>query len=177
MSEHAQTPMFLGDVVPPGATFSIRATTPADSEWVRRMLRQYWASERILTRGRVVDAMSLPAFAAMHDQTPVGLLTYEVRGDQCEIVTHNAVAGSGGIGTCLLAAVRQAARAQGCRRLWAVTTNDNTDAVRFYQRRDFDIAAFHRDAITQARRLKPEIPDVGLGGVPIRHEIELEYLL
>ena len=77
----------------------------------------------------------------------------------------------------LLAAARMEARERGCRRLWLVTTNDNTPAVRFYQRRDFDICAFHRNAITESRRLKPEIPDEGLFGIRVRHEIELEYLL
>jgi ribosomal protein S18 acetylase RimI-like enzyme len=58
-----------------------------------------------------------------------------------------------------------------------VTTNDNTPALRFYQRRDFDIVAFHRNAVTEGRALKPTIPDVGFDGIPIRHEIEMEYML
>src|SRR5438552_12334180 len=71
-----------------------------------------------------------------------------------------------------------AAVAAGCRRVWLVTTNDNAHAIAFYQRRGWDWVGFHRDAITEARRsLKPEIPERGEGGVPIRHEIELEILL
>jgi len=165
------------NVVPPGATFDVRRTTAEDSGWIRQVLRQYWASERILSRGRVHEPLSLPGFAAMRDDEPVGLITYHVEGDQCEIITHNSMADSGGIGSCLLAAVRNEARQRGCARLWLVTTNDNTPAIRFYQRRDFDIAALHRGAITEAKRLKPEIPDTGLDGIPIRHEIELAYEL
>lgn len=33
------------------------------------------------------------------------------------------------------------------------------------------------DAITGARRIKPEIPFVGFDGIPIRHEVELEMRL
>ncbi len=39
------------------------------------------------------------------------------------------------------------------------------------------MVAFHRDAVTKARMLKAEIPNVGFDGIPIRHEIELEYTL
>jgi len=37
--------------------------------------------------------------------------------------------------------------------------------------------AVHRDAVSDSRRLKPEIPQVGEHGIPIRDEIELETLL
>ncbi|MEM7754194.1 MAG: GNAT family N-acetyltransferase [Planctomycetota bacterium] len=164
-------------VVPPGASFSLRPTAAEDYTWMRRVLKQYWASEQVVTGGRLHDVLELEGIAAWRDDEPVGLITYRVEGDECEIVTHNSMADSGGIGSCLLSAVRQEARARGCERLWLVTTNDNVPALRFYQRRDFDIAAFHRGAITEARKLKPEMPDTGLDGIPIRHEIELEYLL
>ncbi len=69
---------------------------------------------------------------------------------------------------------RLAAR-HGCARLWLITTNDNVDALRFYQRRGFELAALHRRAVDESRsRLKPEIPVAGAYGIPIRDEIELE---
>jgi hypothetical protein len=56
-----------------------------------------------------------------------------------------------------------------------VTTNDNVDALRFYQRRGFRLRAVRPGAVDDARRtLKPEIPAVGEQGIPIRDEIELE---
>ena len=67
--------------------------------------------------------------------------------------------------------------AAGCRRLWLITTNDNLAALRFYQRRGFELVAVHRRAVAAARRLKPEIPLVGAHGIPIRDEIELEMAL
>ncbi len=164
-------------VVPPGATFEIRRTTDADHHWMRRVLKQYWASERIVTRGRLHDAVELEAIGAWRDDEPVGLVTFRIENNECEIVTHNSMADSGGIGSCLLSAVRQEARGRGCTRLWLVTTNDNTPAMRFYQRRDFLICELHKNAITEARKLKPEMPDIGLDGIPIRHEVELEFHL
>jgi hypothetical protein len=58
------------------------------------------------------------------------------------------------------------------------TTNDNVDALRFYQRRGFRLAALRTRAVDELRRrLKPTIPAVGEHGIPIRDEIELEIEL
>ncbi|GJM19195.1 MAG: N-acetyltransferase [Phycisphaeraceae bacterium] len=157
--------------------FVIRPLVESDKGWVREALKRYWASMRQVTKGRLHQADELPGFAAMRDGEPVGLLTYEIRDNQCEIITHNSLAGHGGIGSCLLAEVRKLAREKGCSRLWCITTNDNMPALRFYQRREFDLVALHRGAIAEGRKLKPEIPEVGMDGIRIRHEVELEYKL
>jgi RimJ/RimL family protein N-acetyltransferase len=81
------------------------------------------------------------------------------------------------VGTALLSAAREVAADAGCRRIWLVTTNDNTPAMRFYERRGFRQSAVYRDALDRSRVLKPEIPEIGLNGVPIRDEIEYEILL
>ena len=82
------------------------------------------------------------------------------------------------MGSALLGAVEELARRRGCKRLWLVTTNDNTHALAFYQRRGFVLAALHRDAVTEARKtLKPSLPLVGEGGIPLRDELELEKRL
>lgn len=165
------------NILPKSANFDVRPIGASDRDWVRRVLTQYWASPQIYSKGRLTNAVELPGFAAIRDDTPVGLITYRIEEKDCEIVTHNSLAGCGGIGSCLLAAVRHEARERGCTRLWLMTTNDNTPALRFYQRRDFDLVGIHRDVMHQARRLKPHIPDRGLDDIPIRHEIELEYRL
>jgi RimJ/RimL family protein N-acetyltransferase len=73
--------------------------------------------------------------------------------------------------------VKEVAVASGCERLWLITTNDNTPALRFYQKRGFQLVAIHRNALEHSRRLKPQIPLLGLNGIPLRDEIELEMLL
>lgn len=177
MGDQRTPGMDTSNIVPKGANFDVRPVGPEDREWVQRVLNQYWASSTIYSRGKATNAAELPAFAAIRDGTPVGLITYCIDGDDCEIVTHNSLAGCGGIGSCLLAAVRHEAREQGCKRLWLVTTNDNTPAMRFYQRRDFDFVHIERDVMHKARQMKPDIPGRGLDDIPIRHEIELEYRL
>jgi Acetyltransferase (GNAT) family len=75
----------------------------------------------------------------------------------------------------LIEAAAQLARRQGCTRLWVITTNDNVDALRFYQRRGFCLVRVHRGAVDRSRAtLKPEIPAAGAYGIPLRDEIELE---
>jgi len=69
------------------------------------------------------------------------------------------------------------ASASGCTRLWLITTNDNVDALLFYQKRAFVLAKLHRDAVTHARKLKPEIPLHGIESIPICDEIELEMMI
>jgi hypothetical protein len=39
------------------------------------------------------------------------------------------------------------------------------------------MAALHHNAIDLSRKLKPEIPLIGMDGIPIRDEIELEIIL
>jgi len=73
--------------------------------------------------------------------------------------------------------VAEVARKEKSTRLWLITTNDNLLALGFYQRRGFHICAVNPDAITEARKIKPSIPQIGLEGIPLRDEIVLEISL
>lgn len=108
---------------------------------------------------------------------PVGIATYRVEGDECELVTLDALVQRRGVGSALLERVAAEARSRSCRRLWLITTNDNLNALGFYQRRGLRLVALRRDAIAEARKLKPEISAVGAQGIPIRDDIELELAL
>ena len=107
----------------------------------------------------------------------MGLATYRVAGGECELVSLDAVHHWQGIGSALLTGVANEARRHGCRRLWLTTTNDNLNAIRFYQRRGLRLVDVHPGAVDDARRLKPSIPLVGEHGIPIRDELELELEL
>ncbi len=113
----------------------------------------------------------------MRNETPTGLVTYRLEAVECEIVTIDSLIEGIGIGTALIDTVKAAAVAAKCERLWLITTNDNVKALRFYQRRGFALVAVYRNALEESRRLKPEIPLVGMHGIPLRDEIELELRL
>jgi ribosomal protein S18 acetylase RimI-like enzyme len=155
----------------------MRALGPGDREWALEIVRG-WGADFVVSRGRKIFAADLPGFCAVSPSGErVGFVTYEVVDDQCQLVTLHAFVPFVGIGTRLVEAVRTAAVDNGCRRLWLITTNDNVDALRFYQRRGFSLVAVHRGLREVARRLKPEIPMVGSYGIPIRDEVELEMPL
>ncbi len=158
-------------------TPSIRELNSGDQEWVDRVTAEAWGAETVAVHGRLYRPSELPGFSATLDGSPAGLITYSIEGQACEVVTLNSWREGEGIGTALLEAVRQIARQAGCRRLWLITTNDNTRALRFYQKWGFRLAAVHIDAVARDRRLKPEIPLLGDDGIPIRDEIELELEL
>ncbi|HYX85227.1 MAG TPA: GNAT family N-acetyltransferase [Gaiellales bacterium] len=154
-----------------------RELTSDDRAWVRGILRERWGAPVVVSRGVVHEPETLPGFVAEDDGEAVGLVTYRIAGRECEIVTIDALVEEHGVGTILLDAVTDAARAARCRRLWLITTNDNLRALRFYQRRGFFLVAVHRDAATRSREIKPTIPEVGEYGIPIRDELELELPL
>ena len=157
---------------------SIHSLSRSDHEWLAQIWREYWGAEYIVTRGRIVHASEVYGFYASDQHgEPLGLLTFQVSGDQCEIVTVDAFNQYSGVGTTLIEAVTKYAVAEGCRRIWLITTNDNLDALRFYQRRGFHLVTIHRDALDRSRELKPSIPKVGEYNIPLRDEIELEMLL
>lgn len=156
-------------------TLEVRPVGPGDLAWVQPLLREHWGETRVVSRGRAHQADALPAFAAILGGTPVGLATYRFEGGQCEVVSLNSLVIGGGLP--LIQAVRKAAVEAGCRRLWLITTNDNLGALRFYQKIGFTLAALHVRALDESRRLKPSIPLIGIGGIPLRDEIELEMML
>jgi N-acetylglutamate synthase-like GNAT family acetyltransferase len=154
---------------------STRAATAADRSWVESFLADN-SSSRVARRGELVRPIEHTMLIAERGGGLVGLLTYELGDDRvCEILSLHATEPWKGVGTALLDSVAALATTAGCRTLWLVTTNDNVDALRFYQRRGFRLRAIRPGAVDDARRaLKPEIPEVGEHGIAIRDEIELE---
>jgi ribosomal protein S18 acetylase RimI-like enzyme len=154
----------------------VRALDTSDGAWKREQLER-WEAARVVSRGKLYDVLTLPGFVAERGDERVGLLTYHIEGDQCEVVTLHSIVQDIGAGSALMATAQAMAREAGCKRLWLITTNDNLHALRFYQRRGMHIAAVHVNALEESRRIKPEIPLMGMDGIPLRDEIELEILL
>jgi ribosomal protein S18 acetylase RimI-like enzyme len=159
------------------AGLAVRSVTDDERPKLAELLTREWGSPRMISRGEEHDASQCPALICVDGDLIVGLATYEITGAECQLLTIDAFRQNLGIGSRLLEAVIQQARSAGCRRLWLVTTNDNVDAIRFYQRRGLRLMAVHPAAIDEARRLKPTIPEVGHYGIPIHDELEFELEL
>jgi ribosomal protein S18 acetylase RimI-like enzyme len=155
----------------------IREYRPEDDRaWAGVWMDNHFGGALQARRGELHDVLELPGLVAERDARPVGILTYRIDGDECELAVLLALERGQGTGVALVDALVDAAA--GCRRIWVVTTNDNVDALRFYQRRGFRLAALRPGAVDEARRtLKPQIGATGEHGIPIRDELELELPL
>ena len=154
-----------------------RAWTPEDRAWGAEQAQRLFGGTIVISRGRTHRPLELDGYCAFLNGARTGLATYAITGDECELVTLDSLVQWQGVGTALMREVERAAAAAGCRRLWLITTNDNIDALRFYQRRGFCLAAVHAGALEHSRKLKPAIPLTGHYGIPLTDELELHKLL
>jgi ribosomal protein S18 acetylase RimI-like enzyme len=154
--------------------FDVRDVRPEDRPTIRERLTESWGSTIVIAHGVEYDAAGLPGLLAVppDDPDPLGLLTYRAEPDAWEVVTLDAFQEGIGVGTALLDELEHRAAAAGASRVWLITTNDNTHALRFYQRRGYDLTALRLGAVDAARTAKPEIPLIA-DGIAIRHELEL----
>jgi RimJ/RimL family protein N-acetyltransferase len=157
--------------------FAICRIQDSDRAWVREWMIETWGTEMVVAHGIVYRPHELNGFCALMDGEPIGLITLNLVGDACEIVTLDSKLAKNGIGTALIQAAQTFAHELHCSRLWLVTTNDNITALRFYQKCRFRIKAIYPNAIDAARKIKPQIPELGEHGIPIRDEIEMEMTL
>ena len=134
---------------------------------------ELWGSTLQVVHQTVFRPAELPGLIAERAGRLVGLLTYQTDGGVLEVVTLNALERRTGVGTILMEAVAADARQQHCHEIRLTTTNDNLDAIRFYQRRGLRLVALRPGAVDRARLEKPEIPGVGAYGIPLRDEIDL----
>jgi len=158
-------------------SIEIKPITQGDYVWVMQFLEEVAHSVRIVSRGNLHEPAKLSGFIGLHNGKAAALLTYRIVNGELEVVTlHSSVEGQG-LGSGLLQAAQKVAAKNKCRRLWLITTNDNTKAIRFYQKRGMVLTAVYANALAHSRTLKPEIPLIGNDGIPIRDEIEFEIKL
>lgn len=146
-------------------------------KWVKEYMKENWGSTLLVSRGKIYNTSEMPALIAIKDGNFCGLLVYREEGEQIEIMSIDAMPQFEGIGTQLINSLKEWAIEKKFKRIWLITTNDNVDALRFYQRRGFSLVKVHKNAVTEARRLKPSIPLIGYYNIPIKDEIELELLI
>ena len=157
--------------------FEVRRVEAHERPQVANFLEAHWGSVQIVSRGHIHQADCLPAFVAIWDEQVVGLVTYHIHQGMCEIVSLDSLIVKIGVGTALINAVIDEAARYNCKRAWLITTNDNLNALGFYQRRGFRLVAVYQGAIDVAREMKPQIPHIGMDNIPIHDELELQMWL
>ena len=156
---------------------NIREITKPYRKFIVEFLSVEWGSSIIVTKGKLHEIEKLSGYVVVINDEIKGIITYSISENECEIVSLNSLVSNKGIGSLLIKSVIEKAKVSMCKRVWLITTNDNTNAIRYYQKRGFDLLMVHKDAILESRRIKPQIPQYGFDDIPIRHEIEFELLL
>lgn len=145
-----------------------------DLDELRALLRQRWG-ETLMMFGRSWKLGDYDAYVARDAAgTIVRLVTTVVQKSTRLALTLDNFSEQPGIGRLLLDFVMTMGREEGARSLRVLTTNDNTPALRYFQKRGFRIVAFYPGAIAVYRQVAPTLPEIGVDGIPVRDAIELE---
>ncbi len=155
--------------------YKIEEAQQADRDQLARFIETRWGSRVVVVSGNVYLPAELPALIARAENGDwLGVLTYAVHPLDYEVITLDSLQPGVGIGSAQLESVCECARLSGSRSVRLVTTNDNLNALGFYQKHGFYLRAVRPGAVNEARRLKPEIPLTAENGIEIRDELELE---
>ena len=156
----------------PRVEFEIKPIT--DRAFLDELLRLRWSGGALMLRGKIVHPKDVEALAAYHDGRLAGVATWRLEGPVMYLATLNNITEQRGVGMALLDAMLKLGREKGSALLRVIVTNDNLNALGFYQRRGFRIIAVYPGAIDTIRALMPAIPYIGQNRIQMRDEIELE---
>jgi GNAT superfamily N-acetyltransferase len=148
-----------------------------EREEVARFIEGHWHSRMVMSRGQCFYPHLEEGIVERREGQLVGLITFRRDDAGMEILTLDSDLEGQGIGSSLMLEAIAEARRRECRRVWFTTTNDNLRGMRFYQRLGFRFCAVNVGAVDAARRLKPQIPEVGQEGIPIHDEIVMELVI
>lgn len=153
----------------------IRSVTPDDAKWIKEIMDGSWGGLPLIIRGK--KYYPTDGIVAENESGVAGFLFYEIQNTNCEIVVFEIFDKFKGTGTVMLNRFLELAKNKQCKRIHLMTTNDNLDALRFYQRRGFTICGIHLDSIKVSRKMKPAIGMIGDYDIPMRDEIDLERMI
>lgn len=150
---------------------------------LRAWLAQRWGEPTVEWHGEVYDPADLEGFVAQRAGEIGGIITFAVYPGRLHIVYVDASQRRKGIGSLLLARVLEEAVYRGLERITATTTNDNLEALAFFQYHGFQLTALRTGAalvqngatlVTDAAAATPSEPQESIVS---RDEIDLEYVL
>lgn len=155
----------------------IKTISQKNRQQINNFISSQWFSTDMVVRGEIIDMTTMDGFIMYDNKTIVGLVTYRLKDNECEIMSLDSLIERHGIGTALVNQVIEIAIKKKCNRVKLITTNDNINALYFYQKRGFDMVCLYHNALDTSRKLKPSIPMFGEFNIPLKHEIELQMNL
>ncbi|AOH56914.1 GNAT family N-acetyltransferase [Peribacillus muralis] len=142
---------------------------------VKRFFIHHWETSQVVFSRGLFHYAELEGFGVMDEADEIsGLGTYKVSDQVCQIISLNSVHENQGVGSSLLYVMENIAKEKNCHTIKAITTNDNLQALKFFQKRGYAISEIVPNAVERSREIKPEIPFYSSDGIPIRDEIILE---
>ncbi len=139
--------------------------------------RMHWGSSQMIISSGTYDCAMLDGYVYVEDASILGLITYVLHEDSLEVISLDSIQEGQGIGSRLMEKVEQFAKLQGIRQIELITTNDNLQALKFYQKRGYRITDVMPNAVVEARKVKPTIPLIGNEGIPLLDELKLKKII
>lgn len=113
----------------------IKEIKKENKERVISFFKEHWGSSEIVISSGVYKCENLDGFICEENHQIIGLVTYIIKNNEIEIISLDSVQEGKGIGTSLLEKVENLARQKQIKLVSLITTNDNLNALRFYQKK------------------------------------------
>lgn len=149
----------------------------SNRECINEFIMKNWFTTTMILRGKEIDMTKVEGIFVLKDNDIIGLVTFVVNGLNMEITSLDSLHEKQGIGSTLMRLAEREALDRNCSNITLITTNDNINALRFYQKRGYDMVHLFHNALDVSRKMKPEIPLIGENDIPLRHEIEFEKII
>jgi|GEM_PF-1667667 len=152
---------------------TIKPISDTDRIWLPVWISQRWRTETLVFRGEKNSPAELPGFVAFMHKMPVGVITYRIKDEACQIISLDTVVHGKGIGISLLEKVLELMQEQKTHKIRMLTTNDNVKRMEFLENAGFKKVKVYEDEVVKySRKVKPEIQPYGYEHIPIKDEIE-----
>ena len=155
----------------------IKPISEKNRQQVMNFFIQHWGSSQMIISSGRYDCAMLDGYVYVEDATIIGLVTYVLHADSLELISLDSIQEGKGIGSRLMAEVEQFALEHSNIKIELITTNDNLQALKFYQKRGYRITHIFPNAVVEARKVKPTIPLIGNDGIPLLDELKLQKKL
>ncbi len=134
---------------------NIRRILPEDLSRLRQFWVEYWGADFMVVHGQIYRPEQLDGFIVEEGAEWIGLVTFSISNHECEITSLDSLHAGKGIGTTLINKVVDEAHAKECQRIFLITTNDNLNALGFYQRRGFERIVVRLSSRERSSRASP----------------------
>lgn len=146
-----------------------------DYETARQMVIDQWGDDAVVIAGRAHRTAEMTLLSAQRaDGSIAGMACYRINGAVALLGAMMVRGARNGVGSALFEGVLAKAREAQAKKLRAITTNDNFEAMRFYQKHGMRFMTLFAGGVDAYRAFRPGIRRIGNHGIVCRDVLELE---